>query len=96
MAGSFMAISLMFLLSYCLLLPPILAGYHVLWIMWIICPILALSFLVNPAEDNVMASMPGKNVGKESIVLKDRWRFFGYAMARFILPVLMCLVINIT
>ncbi|CAM0141394.1 unnamed protein product [Umbelopsis sp. WA50703] len=53
-----MAMTLVQLVSFCMLLPPILCGYQMLWVMWIILPILAISMLFSPHEDNIMLMMP--------------------------------------
>jgi hypothetical protein len=55
-----MSMSLMLLLRFCLLLPPIFAGYQILWVLWIILPILSMSMLFTPHEDGIMLLMPGK------------------------------------
>jgi glycerol-3-phosphate acyltransferase PlsY len=63
-----MAMALIQLLSFCLLLPPILTGYQMLWVMWIILPILAISMLFSPHEDNIMLMMPGEqHKGKKGL-----------------------------
>ncbi|KAI8588602.1 hypothetical protein BDZ88DRAFT_476427 [Geranomyces variabilis] len=72
------------ILASCMLLPPVFAGYQLLWIMWIILPPLTLSFLFSPYDPNVMTRMPAKN----SEHLKDRWRFVAYFATRFIGPIL--------
>ncbi|KAG0251334.1 hypothetical protein BG011_007717 [Mortierella polycephala] len=62
MIASFMSISLLLLVTYCFLLPPAFAGYHILWMMWVIIPILTLSFFFSPHEPDTMTMMPSKNV----------------------------------
>ncbi|RIA86124.1 hypothetical protein C1645_829742 [Glomus cerebriforme] len=85
--GCYLSISLLLLLSYILFLPPALTGYQILWITWIISPILAFSFLFNPHEADTMTTMTVKNMEH----LKDFKRFMVYWFLRFILPVLMSL-----
>ncbi|KAL9541791.1 hypothetical protein PS6_010137 [Mucor atramentarius] len=84
-----MSMSLMLLLSFCLLLPPIFAGYQILWVLWIILPILSMSMLFTPHEDGIMLLMPGKNIEH----LTDLWRFMCYFVLRFILVITMCVAI---
>ncbi|CEP15135.1 hypothetical protein [Parasitella parasitica] len=84
-----MSMSLMLLLSFCLLLPPIFAGYQILWVLWIILPILSMSMLFTPHEDGIMLLMPGKNIEH----LTDFWRFMVYFVLRFILVITMCIAI---
>ncbi|KAG0245602.1 hypothetical protein BGX31_006961 [Mortierella sp. GBA43] len=89
MIASFMSISLLLLVSYCFLLPPALTGYHILWLMWIIVPLLILSFFFSPHEPNTMTMMPSKNTSP----LKDLPRHIVYFLARFILPIGMCVFV---
>lgn len=64
-----MSICLMLLLSFCLLLPPILTGYQVIWIMWVVLPILSISMLFTPHDDGIMLLMPGKYKKKEKSMI---------------------------
>ncbi len=59
MLGIYLSISLLLLFSYILFLPPALTGYQILWVTWIIAPILAFSFLFNPHEADTMTTMTG-------------------------------------
>ncbi|KAF9966406.1 hypothetical protein BGZ70_002422 [Mortierella alpina] len=83
MIASFMSISLLLLVTYCFLLPPAMTGYHILWLMWVIIPLLILSFFFSPHEPDTMTMMPSKNISP----LKDFPRFIFYFLARFTLPV---------
>ncbi|KAF9913999.1 hypothetical protein BX616_009167 [Lobosporangium transversale] len=83
MIASFMSISLLLLVSYCFLLPPAMTGYQILWLMWIIVPLIILSFFFSPHEPDTMTMMPSKNTSP----LKDLSRFIVYFLARFILPI---------
>ncbi|KAG0298939.1 hypothetical protein BGZ98_010429 [Dissophora globulifera] len=58
MIASFMSISLLLLVSYCFLTPPAMTGYQILWLMWIIVPLLILSFFFSPHEPDTMTMMP--------------------------------------
>ncbi|KAI8597036.1 hypothetical protein EDD21DRAFT_229650 [Dissophora ornata] len=89
MIASFMSISLLLLVSYCFLLPPAMTGYQILWLMWIIVPLLILSFFFSPHEPDTMTMMPSKNISP----LRDVPRFILYFMARFILPIGMCVFV---
>lgn len=55
------SLSFLMLLSYCMLLPPILTGYQLMWVLWVVMPPLALSFLFSPHDPQVMTTMPGKS-----------------------------------
>ncbi|KAI7818698.1 hypothetical protein BC939DRAFT_427480 [Gamsiella multidivaricata] len=89
MIASFMSISLLLLVSYCFLLPPAMTGYQILWLMWIIVPLLILSFFFSPHEPDTMTMMPSKNTSP----LRDLPRFIFYFLARFILPIGMCVFV---
>ncbi|KAI8915014.1 hypothetical protein DFJ77DRAFT_43795 [Powellomyces hirtus] len=77
------------IIASCLLLPPVFSGYQLLWLMWVILPPLALSFLFSPYDPNVMTRMPAKN----SDHLKDKWRFVMYFLARFIGPIVITVAV---
>ncbi|OZJ02713.1 hypothetical protein BZG36_03847 [Bifiguratus adelaidae] len=79
LAGTYMSMSLALLLSYCMLLPPLWSGYQMLWLIWIVCPIIAVPILFAPDDDNIMSIMPVKNIEH----LNDRWRFMAYFFIRF-------------
>ncbi|KAF9924116.1 hypothetical protein FBU30_005856 [Linnemannia zychae] len=58
MIASLMSLTLLLLISYCFLLPPAMTGYQILWIMWIIVPLLILSYFFSPHEPDTMTMMP--------------------------------------
>ncbi|KAF9123590.1 hypothetical protein BGX30_001345 [Mortierella sp. GBA39] len=89
MIASFMSVSLLLLISYCFLLPPAMTGYQILWIMWVIVPLLILSYFFSPHEPDTMTMMPSKNMSP----LRDLPRFIFYFLARFILPIGMCVFV---
>lgn len=60
MIASFMSVSLLLLISYCFLLPPAMTGYQILWVMWVIIPLLILSYFFSPHEPDTMTMMPSK------------------------------------
>ncbi|CAG8755707.1 20063_t:CDS:10, partial [Dentiscutata erythropus] len=83
--GTYLSMSLIILLSYCLCLPPVFTGYHILWITCVISPILALSFLFNPHVSDTMTTMTVKNIEH----LRDLPRFMIYFILRFSLLIIM-------
>ncbi|KAF9156424.1 hypothetical protein BG015_005393 [Linnemannia schmuckeri] len=89
MIASFMSVSLLLLISYCFLLPPAMTGYQILWVMWVIVPLLILSYFFSPHEPDTMTMMPSKNMSP----LRDLPRFIFYFLARFILPIGMCVFV---
>lgn len=119
MIASLMSISLLMLVSYCFLLPEAMTGYHILWLMWIIIPLLILSFFFSPHEPDTMTMMPSTFfnfaplefhfatlrsvtnkrtdnfflLGKNMSPLRDLPRFIFYFLARFILPIAMCVFV---
>ncbi|KAJ3415516.1 hypothetical protein HDV05_004718 [Chytridiales sp. JEL 0842] len=89
--GCQLSLSFLLMMSYCLLLPPILTGYQVLWVLWVVLPIQAAPFLFTPHDPDVMKLMPVKN----SEHLKNKWRFAAYYAARFSVPIVGCLAVFI-
>ncbi|KAI0233554.1 hypothetical protein L0F63_002662 [Massospora cicadina] len=75
-----MASSLLVLLNSALALPPVLSGHHILWLQWIIGPIITLPFLFTPHEPNTMTTMVSKNKRH----LLDFPRLFGYGLVRML------------
>jgi len=88
--ASYLATSILLILSSCLFLSPIFTGYQILWVMWIICPILALSFLFNPHEADTMTTMTGKN----NEHLKDFKPISSYDSFCRSVSVLLCLLVH--
>ncbi|KAF9429528.1 hypothetical protein BGZ94_010368, partial [Podila epigama] len=89
MIASQMSISLLMLVAYCFLLPQAMTGYQILWLTWVIIPLLILSFFFSPHEPDTMTMMPSKNMSP----LRDLPRFIFYFLARFILPIAMCVFV---
>jgi hypothetical protein len=88
--GCQVSLSALVLLSSCTLIPRILEGYQIMFIIWFLSPILACSLLFTPHLPDIMTHMPAKN--------KDHWkdvpRFVGYYIVRFCsIPVLSCISI---
>ena len=63
------ALVLLFLLSYAMLLGPVLEGFHVTWLLFVIQPILTVPFIFTPPDPDVMLLMP--RVYFLSLVLSD-------------------------
>ncbi|KAL7747749.1 hypothetical protein RI367_006872 [Sorochytrium milnesiophthora] len=89
LVGTQLATCLYLILSYCLLLPPVLSGYQLIWLGWLLFPILSASFLFNPHEQDTMKIFTEKNVDH----LKDLRRFLRYFVLRFLPAVAMSIVI---
>lgn len=87
--GSFATLTALGFISQCLLFPPVLQGYQILWTTTIILPILCVSFIFSPLPADMMTRMPAKNIAH----LKDRWRFFAYWFWRFFPLVPICLAV---
>ncbi|KAJ3045042.1 hypothetical protein HK097_001311 [Rhizophlyctis rosea] len=84
--GCQMSLVLTYILSYCLLLPPIFSGYQVMWVMWVLMPMICLTFMVTPHAEDVMTHMPVKNMDH----VRNRWRYVRYGVLRFGVSVLVC------
>jgi hypothetical protein len=78
-----LGISMLYIVSIALLLPPILYGYHIFWLSWLILSFISATFLWNPHEPNTMTSFVSKNVDH----VQDFWRFFRYGIFRMIILV---------
>ncbi|KAJ3129352.1 hypothetical protein HK100_008688 [Physocladia obscura] len=89
--GCQMSLSGVILLSYLFLLPPILTGYQILWLLWVIIPIQSGAFLFTPYDPEAMTVMPVKNNDH----LKDKWRTTRYYVARFAIPTIVTVIIFI-
>ncbi|EGF79461.1 hypothetical protein BATDEDRAFT_25815 [Batrachochytrium dendrobatidis JAM81] len=77
-------------LSFCLLLPPIFSGYHLIYFAWLLLPLISISFLFSPHLPDVMTNMPVKNAEH----LRDLWRFIWYCIVRFtIFPSIICVFV---
>eukprot|EP00002_Diphylleia_rotans_P025696 TRINITY_DN5088_c0_g1_i10.p1 TRINITY_DN5088_c0_g1~~TRINITY_DN5088_c0_g1_i10.p1 ORF type:complete len:418 (+),score=52.08 TRINITY_DN5088_c0_g1_i10:285-1538(+) len=58
-------LSMTLLISFCALSPPIMHGYQLLWLMWVIVPALSVSFLSSSTEPDIMYLMPAKKHGRD-------------------------------
>ena len=87
--GAQMGLCATILLSYCFLQAPIYMGYQLIFVNWIILPLISVSFLFTPHLSDVMTSMPVKNTDH----LKDLSRFVVYIVIRFmIIPAFLIVV----
>ncbi|KAL1921766.1 uncharacterized protein VTP21DRAFT_10408 [Calcarisporiella thermophila] len=89
LVGASFSLSAVYLVADCLLFPPLLTGYQMLWYMFVILPLLGCSFLFTPHEADIMSQMPNKNDEH----LKDRWRFVTYWALRFVPAMAMSVVV---
>lgn len=81
-------LSILILGSYIALIPNIIAGYQIMFMIWVIAPLIALSMLFTPHLPDIMTHMPAKNVGHG----KDVPRFVMYYIFRFAtIPVFACI-----
>lgn len=89
LVGCHCALTVMYLISDCFLVPPIFQGYHIFWMMYLVLPILTMSFIFSPHDPDVMTLMPVKNLEH----CKNRLRFMSYFAIRFAPVVIMCVVV---
>lgn len=78
--------SFLMMLDYVLLLPPIFDSYQIIWVLWVICPIMTVSYLWTPHEHDVMKQLPAKNTDH----LHDFRRLMKYYFIRLTPAILMC------
>jgi hypothetical protein len=60
--GSLAALSAMCFISQCLLLPPILQGYQILWTTTVLLPIVTISFIFSARDVDMMTRMPSESI----------------------------------
>ncbi|KAL2913414.1 hypothetical protein HK105_207026 [Polyrhizophydium stewartii] len=88
--GCQFALSATLFLSYCLLLPPIFTGYQLIFMAWVLLPLVSIGFMFSPHLPDVMTNMPVKNAEH----LRDMWRFVSYFCLRFCLvPSVVCVIV---
>lgn len=56
-----LVLSLVMVMSSCFFLPPPLTGLHLLWLSCLTVPLLSLSLIGSPADQDLMTMMTGKN-----------------------------------
>ncbi|KAJ2715759.1 hypothetical protein H4R19_001022 [Coemansia spiralis] len=74
------------------LLPPALNGYMVMWVLWVVAPLLGATLLFVPHDEAIMSTMPLKNHSHVS----DMSRFAVYAMLRMLPPVALTVIVYTT
>ena len=62
MLSSYLSLSLIMLISFCMLLPFPLTGLKLLWLKLVIIPLISLSLIGTPADSNLMNRMTGKRI----------------------------------
>lgn len=62
--ASYMTLALVLLLNFVAGAPPILVGYQLIWLIWVVIPLLSLSLLHTPRELDLMRNLPQKNTVK--------------------------------
>jgi len=72
--GATLATSCASLCAFVLDLPPLLRTVHVLWLVWVVLPALALSLMASPRELGSMARMPDKNF--DHLAGSPRWLMY--------------------
>ncbi|KAJ2731927.1 hypothetical protein IW152_004217 [Coemansia sp. BCRC 34962] len=77
--------------SLCLL-PPALTGFMLLWVLWVIVPLLGTALLFVPHDENIMSVMPLKNQDHVS----DMPRFAAYALIRMLPPAAVTILVYVT
>ncbi|KAJ1674927.1 hypothetical protein EV182_002280, partial [Spiromyces aspiralis] len=60
LTGCYLSVAAVNIVVAATLLPPALLGYHALWLLWVVCPMLAASIFFVPHEANIMTTMPGQ------------------------------------
>ncbi|KAJ2765180.1 hypothetical protein IWQ57_004878, partial [Coemansia nantahalensis] len=74
------------------LLPPALAGFMQMWVLWVVAPLLGATLLFAPHDEAIMSTMPLKNHSH----LSDMPRFAIYAVLRMLPPVALTVVVYVT
>jgi len=68
-AAMYLTLALLLLVNFVLDAPPILTGYQLIWLIWLIIPLLSLSLLNTPRELDLMRQLPQKNQVSEEGLL---------------------------
>ncbi|KAJ1729182.1 hypothetical protein LPJ61_003651, partial [Coemansia biformis] len=83
LALSCLSLAVVNLVAAMCLLPPALTGYMLLWVLWVVAPLLGATLLFVPRDESIMSTMPLKNHSH----LSDMPRFTVYAAIRMLPPV---------
>lgn len=73
------SLTALMLFSYCALIPQMLLGYHIMFVLYYIAPIISLSMLFTPHLPDIMTHIPAKNADH----WRDVGRFIGYYFVTF-------------
>lgn len=73
--AGYLCVFLILLVDRVLDLPRIMAGYHVLWLVWVVIPLLAASILATPRESVVMRQVSAKNQKPYENFCRYAWYF---------------------
>ncbi|PVV00571.1 hypothetical protein BB560_005043 [Smittium megazygosporum] len=77
------------LVSVAMLLPPAIDSFGLIWVLCIVCPCIAFTYLFVDQDPNCMAKMPYKNLNH----MKSRGRFAIYGLLRT-LPIIVSVVLT--
>ncbi|KAJ2741504.1 hypothetical protein GGI20_005146 [Coemansia sp. BCRC 34301] len=92
LAASCLALALVSLVCALCQLPPALAGFMQLWVLWVVVPLLAAALLFVPHDESIMSTMPLKNQNHVS----DMPRFLAYAVVRTLPPIVLTILVYVT
>ncbi|KAJ2438194.1 hypothetical protein GGF42_008375, partial [Coemansia sp. RSA 2424] len=92
LAASCLSLVLVNLVAVLCMLPPAVAGFMQMWVLWVVVPVLAAALLFVPHDESVMSTMPLKNTDHVS----DMRRFAVYAVVRMLPPVVMTVLVYVT
>ncbi|KAJ2001555.1 hypothetical protein H4R26_004074 [Coemansia thaxteri] len=87
-----LALAVVNFVSAMCLLPPALNGFMLLWVLWIVVPLLGATMLFVPHDENIMSTMPLKNQNHVS----DMPRFSAYMAIRMLPPVVLTVLVYVT
>jgi hypothetical protein len=68
----YIIIALLIVTSHCALLPDLLNGYQLLWLLWIVIPTIGISLLATPAAPDLLTVPAPKNTYEEN---RNKMRF---------------------
>ncbi|KAJ2702444.1 hypothetical protein FB645_004263 [Coemansia sp. IMI 203386] len=92
LAGAAVAASAVNLVAGLCLLPPAMNGAMLIWVLWVVAPLLAASLLFAPHDEATMSTMPVKNHAH----VADMPRFAIYAVVRMLPPVALTVAVYAT
>jgi len=86
--GSLLTLCVCYIITYLLLNPPLLQAWQIIWLSWVVLPIISASLLSTPHDPETMTLMPSKN--QNHVVSKKK--YYKYFIIRFILIILMIIL----